>query len=108
MVGEQQLDEGPPRVDGTRRVRPDLQAGSRGKGAAWNEVALALDLDHAHPAGAARRQALDVTECRDVDAGAAGSREQRLAVLCVDRPAVDLELHHPSPWLLASSAPPLR
>ncbi len=92
VVGEQQLDERPARVDGARRVGLDLHAGGRRERAARHEAALALDLDHAHPAGAARRQALEVAQRGNLDARPSRRREQRLAVLRLDRPAVHLDV----------------
>ena len=94
VVGQQQLDDRLAGVDRARRVGPDLHARGHREGAARHEAALALDLDHAHAAGAARRQAVEVAERGDRDARAPQRRQERLAVLRVDRSAVDFDRDH--------------
>ena len=53
---------------------------------------VALDLDHAHPAGAEARQLGLVAEGRDLDAVVAADLEDGLAHPSRERPAVDLEV----------------
>ena len=54
-------------------------------------VLLALDLDHAHPAGAEARQLGLVAQGRDLDPVVAADLEDRLALEALDDPAVDLD-----------------
>ena len=63
---------------------------------AWREheiggVLLALDLDHAHPAGAEARQLGLVAQGRDLDAVVAADLEDRLALEALHEPPVDLD-----------------
>ena len=52
---------------------------------------LALDLDHAHPAGAEARQLGLVAQGRDLDPVVAADLEDRLALEPLDDPPVDLD-----------------
>ena len=96
VVGEEQFDQRAAGVDGARRMGLHLEAGGRRKRAARHEAALALDLDHAHPARAARRQALVVAQRGNLDAGPPRRPEQRVAVLRLHLASVDFECHRRS------------
>ncbi len=65
MIGQQQFDDGAARFDHARRMCLDLQPVTHRKGTAGDQVRHLLDLDHAHPAGAAGRQAFHVAERGD-------------------------------------------
>ena len=52
---------------------------------------LALDLDHAHPAGAEAGQLRLVAERRDLDPVVAADLEDRLALDAFDDPPIDLD-----------------
>ena len=54
-------------------------------------LVLALDLDHAHPAGAEARQLGLVAQGRDLDPVVAADLEDRLALEPLDDPPVDLD-----------------
>ena len=76
------------------RMRLDLHAVGDREGAAGHQSALAFDLDHAHPAGAAGQQAVHVAQRGDLDAGSPQRLQQHLARLGLDRPAVDFNRDH--------------
>src|SRR5260221_14218379 len=52
---------------------------------------LALDLDHAHPAGSEARQLRLVAERRDLDPVVAADLEDRLALEAFHHPPIDLD-----------------
>ncbi len=101
MVGQQQLDDRLARAHGARRVRLDLHPLGDREGAARHQVALALDLHHAHAAGAGGQQALHVAEGRHAGSRAAAARQQdrrRRSALRSSRPLTSIvTVHHRFP-----------
>ena len=89
MACQQELRDGAPRVDHPRAARLDLHPFLDGEGAGGGEVRLSLDLHHAHAAGAAGEQLLDVAEGGDLLPRRLRRLEDRGARLCLYLPVVD-------------------
>ena len=96
VLGEQQLDDrrGGPGGRGGVLVKTFMPGAGR-HGAGGGQVAGPLDLDHAHPAGADRLQALDVAERGDADArlpgrtGGRGPSGTSTGTLLIERVIID-------------------
>jgi hypothetical protein len=94
MIGQEQFDDRLPRLDRPRRMRLHLHAVGDGKRATGDQTALALHLDHAHPARAAGRQAVQMAERGHADARTPQSGQKHFILFGLNRMAVDFESYH--------------
>ena len=94
VIGQEQLDNRLAGLHGSGRMGPNLHALVGGISTTRHQSALPLDFDHAHSASAARRQAVDMTKRRHLDAGSPQSGQKHLAFLRRNRPAVDFYSDH--------------
>ena len=91
VVREDQLEVRPADPAQLVGLGADHHVGLGGAGARDRWLVLALDLDHAHPAGPEARQLGLVAQGGDLDAVVAADLEDRLALEALDDAAVDLD-----------------
>ena len=91
VVAEDQLEVGPADPAQLVGLGADHHVRLGRARAADRRLVLALDLDHAHPAGAEARQLGLVAQRGDLDAVVAADLEDRLALEALDDPPVDLD-----------------
>ena len=91
VVGEDQLEVGPPEAAQLLGLGLDLHPVIARARAGDRRVLLALDLDDAHPARAEPGQLRLIAERRDLDPVVAADLEDRLALDAFDDAAIDLD-----------------